>query len=287
LAKIAHHDKLYENQEFGKISLSYHLEKVADSERVSLFKKGIDKIVNKDTIFCDLGCGTGIFSIYAAKIAKRVYAVEKDDNVFDIAKKNIKKSGLSEKIDLKKGDALQVKLPEKVDVIFCEMLSIWMIEDPQVVIMNYAVKELLKPNGIMIPEKVINLAELCNFDYKYDNVQIKASIAQFTGIKHPRIMTESNVFNIISFNKLNSSEVSHTIEFKILTSGLINSVRLSSIVKISDGINFYSTDSLMPLTIVPLKNELYVEEGQKVKLNVNYRHANSLDKVCFEIEECI
>jgi predicted RNA methylase len=282
MTRVKHQKPGHKNQ--GKLSLSYHLEKVSDVERVSLFKKGIDKVVNENTVFCDLGCGTGIFSIYAARKAKKVYAVEIDDNIFSVAKENIQKSGLSKKIIPLKEDASTFSLPEKVDVVFCEMLSIWMIEEPQVEIMNHAIKELLKSGGIMIPEKVINLAELCSFDYEFEHIRMKAPIAQFTGIKRPRIMTESNVFNVISFDEINSSEVSHSMEFKTLTSGLVNSVRLSSIIKIADGINFYSTDSLMPLTVVPLENEIIVSEGQEIKLAVNYTHSESINNVHFEIK---
>jgi predicted RNA methylase len=239
--------------------------------------------VKDDTIFCELGCGTGIFSIYAAQKAKTVYAVEFDENIYEIAKRNVKQSGLVNKIQLEYVDASKIQLPEKVDVVFCEMLSIWMIEEPQVVVMNHARENLLKTNGITIPEKVINLVELCNFDYEFDNIHIKAPITQFTGIKRPRIMTKSKVFNTISFNEVNSRKVSKKIEFDLLTSGIINSVRLSSIVKITEGINFYSTDAMMPLTIVPLRNEFYAKEGQKVKLFVEYKHRDSLDRACFEI----
>lgn len=282
--RVMHHNPKYEDQRVGNFNLSYHLEMVLDNERVSPFKNAIDKHVNENTVFCELGCGTGIFSIYAARKAKKVYAVEVDDNIFEIAKENFKKSGFSEKIIPIKGDATAIELPEKVDVVFCEMLSIWLIEEPQVLVMNHAQQDLLKPGGIMIPEKVTNLAELCNIDYTFDGIRMKAPIAQFSGIKRPRIMTESKFFSTISFNKENAEEVANTIEFNPLTPGLINSVRLSSIVKVADGINFYSTDTLMPLTIVPLKNELYAAEGQKINLAVNYRHRESLDKACFEIK---
>jgi predicted RNA methylase len=284
MTRTKHHSPHYEHNGKGNFDEAYHLEMVSDLERVRLFKKGIDKLVNEDTVFCELGCGTGIFSIYAAQRAKKVYAVELDENIHRVAEQNIDQSGLSEKIVLEYGDASSIQLPEKVDVVFCEMLSIWMIEEPQVLIMNHARENLLKPGGITIPEKVINLAELCNVDYVFGDVEIKSSIAQFTGIKHPRVMTESRVFNVISFDKINPPEISKSIEFNLLTPGTINSMRLSSIVKIADGVNFHSTDSLMPLTIVPLGNELYAGEGQKVKLTANYRHRESIEDAAFGIE---
>jgi len=281
MSRTKHHAPMYENNLKGNFDLAYHLEMVSDNERVSQFKKGIDSIVDQNTVFCELGCGTGIFTIYAAQKAKQVYAVELDDKIYQIAQKNINSSGLSKKIVIMNGDASKIVLPEKVDVVFSEMLSIWMIEEPQVLVMNHAVKKLLKPNGKTIPEKIINIAEICNTDYVFNNIIIKAPIAQFTGIKAPRIMTESKVVSTINFDNINSKEANYKAQFIALTSGIINSVRLSSIVKITNGINFYSTDTLMPLTIVPLKDEKYVEEGQKIELIVKYNHRDSLNNVDF------
>jgi predicted RNA methylase len=150
--------------------------------------------------------------------------------------------------------------------------------------MNHARKNLLKLDGITIPEKVINLAELCNMDYIFDNIELKTAITQFTGIKQPRIMTESKVFNTFSFDRENAIEVKGSSEFKALTTGNINSVRLSSIVKIADGINFYSTDSMMPLEIVPLKNQRYVKEEQKIILTGTYKHNDIMNNVFFEVK---
>jgi len=283
MSRTKHHSPNYHNSQKGNFDLAYHLEMVSDSERVNQFKKGIDAAINRNSIFCELGCGTGIFSIYAAQKARKVYAVEFDENIYKIAKDNIDKSGVTNKITLILEDASNVELPEKVDTIFCEMLSIWMIEEPQVLVMNHAVKNLLKNNGITIPEKIINLAELCNTNYNFNGIQIKASMAQFTGINHPRIMTESKLVSSFNLLKENKRSVSSVTEFTALTSGVINSVRLSSIVKIAEGINFYSTDTLMPLTIVPLKHEIYVNEGQKIKLSSTYNHREHCDISCFEV----
>lgn len=285
MTRTFHHNPKYENQGKGEFNLAYQLEMIADRERVSLFKRGIDCTVDEDTVFCELGCGTGIFALHAAKKAKRVYAVEHDENIIKILKQNIKQSAYADKITIIEDDLFSVRLPEKVDIAFCEMLSMWLIEEPEVSTMNYARRNLLKPEGITIPRKVINLAELCNVDYVFDGVEMRTSIVQFTGIKRPRVMTESKVFNSFSFDRENPGEITDTLEFTVLTSGVISSVRLSSIVNIHEGINFYSTDSLMPLTIVPLKNDVFVEEGQKVWLTGHYEHRGGLNNAIFELEK--
>lgn len=280
--RTKHHNPKYKQNGGGNFNPAYHLEMISDDERVGLFKKGIDKAVDKDTVFCDLGCGTGYFSIYAAQKARKVYAVEFDETILEVAKHNIIQSGLSNRITLIPGSAFSIDLPEAVDVVFCEMLSIWMIEEPQIPVMNHACKNLLKPSGVTIPEKVINLAELGNVDYIIDGIEMRFSIVQFTGIKSPRIMTESRFFNSFSFDKTNPLAIADEIEFTSLTSGLINCARLSSIARIAEGVNFFSTDTLLPLTIVPLKKELYVEEGQRIRFNAFYNHRDSINNARFE-----
>jgi len=283
LSRTTHHEPDYDAiKSKGNFKLSYHLEMVSDSERVTQFKKAIDKVVNSDTIFCELGCGSGIFSIHAARTAKKVYAIELDPNVYEFAKKNIEASGLTN-IELINANALEVQLPEKVDVIFCEMLSIWMIDEPEVLVMNYAVENLLKPSGITIPEKIVNICELCESDYVFDGIELKASTAQFTGIKQPRVLTQSQVFNEIILSEKNDINIEKQISFQPLTSSIINSIRLTSLVKLCDGVNFYTTDTLMPQTIMPLENEVFINENTNVTVNIKYTHRSDIDSAMFKI----
>ena len=260
----------------GNFSLAYHLEMLADRERVTQFKRGIDAVVTEDTVFCELGCGTGVFSIYAAQRAKKVYAVEYDEKVFQVAKKNIENAGC-DNIELIAGDALQVTLLEKVHVIFCEMLSIWMIDEPQIPVMNRAVAQLLKHGGRTIPEAVTNLVELGDQNYEFDGVTLRTPIAQFTGIKSPRIMTESRIIRRFELNQQNPMIIDEKAIFKTLASGTINCARLTSIVQVVPGVVFYSTDTLMPQTIVPLETDVKVDCGQSITLTLQYEHNRGFD----------
>jgi hypothetical protein len=158
-----------------------------------------------------------------------------------------------------------------------------MIHEPQLIVMNSAVKRLMKPNAVSIPEKVVNLIEVCNTDYVFDNIEMRASIAQFTGIRQPRILTESKVFDSYKLNEVNKEEVDKSISMTTITSGIANSVRLSSLVKICDGVNFYTTDSLMPQTIFPLQEEIEVEDGQTIEIKAKFKFRSELKEVVFKI----
>ena len=72
----------------------------------------------------DVGAGTGILSIFAAKAgAKHVYAVEYA-NIAYHAIKIIKDNGLEDKITVIKGKIEEIQLPvEKVDIIISEWMG--------------------------------------------------------------------------------------------------------------------------------------------------------------------
>jgi protein arginine N-methyltransferase 1 len=78
----------------------------------------------KDKVVLDVGCGTGILCMFAAKAgAKLVIGVDMS-NIIDQAKEIVKDNGFEGKIVLVKGKMEEVKLPvEKVDIIISEWMG--------------------------------------------------------------------------------------------------------------------------------------------------------------------
>lgn len=74
-------------------------------------------------VVLDVGCGTGILSMFAAQAgARKVYAVDAS-NVAYKAVRNVKANGWEGTIEVIKGKVEEIKIPEKVDVIISE----WMV----------------------------------------------------------------------------------------------------------------------------------------------------------------
>ena len=73
--------------------------------------KGVERIL-------DVGTGSGSVSIEFARLGCDVTAVEKDADNFEIARKNIEKFGLNDKIELIFGEMENVDLNNRFDVIF-------------------------------------------------------------------------------------------------------------------------------------------------------------------------
>lgn len=79
--------------------------------------------VLKGATVLDVGCGSGILSMFAAQAgAKRVYAVDASAIAFK-AERNVKANGLSDVVKVIKGKIEDIQLPEKVDIVISE----WMV----------------------------------------------------------------------------------------------------------------------------------------------------------------
>lgn len=257
---------------------------VSDRARTDAIFAGLRRVLKPDTVFCELGCGTGIFSIYAASICRRVYAVEMDPQMMEIACRNFQLSEAAERIESISDNALDVELPEQVDVLFCEMMSIWTIEEPQVRVCNSARKRLLKPDGLMLPSRIVNQAELGHYDFERGGIQMKAATPLFTGIRRPAVMTERRTGRVLDFDDVVSEDLSTEIEFEAAASGDINCAVLTSLVQFGSQIVFSGSDSLMPPTVVPLDEDISVRFGDRIRFQAAARANSDFGESAFVAE---
>ena len=86
----------------------------------SILLSEFEKNIKKDAIVMDLGTGTGIISILLAEKskAKKIYAIEIQENVANMAGRSVKLNNLEEKIDIINSDIKDLKeYYNKIDVI--------------------------------------------------------------------------------------------------------------------------------------------------------------------------
>lgn len=109
----------------------------------------LEEYIKKDDIVYDIGVGSGILSIIAARLgAARVVGVDIDPVCIKVSNENIGLNGVEDKVSVKKGDLLDV-ISGKADIIVSNILAeiiVKMVPD---------VMKHLKDEGILITSGII------------------------------------------------------------------------------------------------------------------------------------
>lgn len=142
-----------------------HRSMICDRVRTEAFQRAIDSVVRPGAIVLDVGAGSGILSVFAARAgAARVYAVEQT-SIAVLAQELAAANGVSEIVTVIQGDITDVELPERVDVIVSEWLGGFGIDEGMLVPVIVARDRWLEPGGIMIPRSVTAWAALVHDRY--------------------------------------------------------------------------------------------------------------------------
>ncbi|TFY72550.1 hypothetical protein EVG20_g489 [Dentipellis fragilis] len=118
----------------------------------------------RDAVVMDVGCGTGILSLFAAKAgAKRVIAVDASD-IAQKAKRIVKANGFEDVITVIQGKVEQITLPDgitEVDVIISEWMGYALLYESMLDSVLHARDRFLKPSGVMAPSECKMNLVLC------------------------------------------------------------------------------------------------------------------------------
>ncbi len=134
--------------------IEVHRTMICDRVRTEAFRRAIGSVVRPGDIVLDVGAGTGILSLFAARAgAARVYAVERT-TVAVLAQELAAENRVAEIVQVVHGDVMDIELPEPVDVIVSEWLGGFGIDEGMLAPVIAARDRWLKPGGVMIPRSV-------------------------------------------------------------------------------------------------------------------------------------
>ncbi|OAP56520.1 hypothetical protein AYL99_09699 [Fonsecaea erecta] len=156
-----------------------HEEMLKDEVRTRSYRDAIyqNQHIFKDKVVLDVGCGTGILSMFAARAgAKHVIGVDMS-SIINKAKLIVEVNGLSKKITLLQGKMEEVELPVqhlnngKVDIIISEWMGYFLLYESMLDTVLYARDKYLQPGGLIFPDKAtIYMAGIEDGEYKEDKI---------------------------------------------------------------------------------------------------------------------
>jgi protein arginine N-methyltransferase 1 len=124
-----------------------------DGVRMDAYARAIARTVKPGSVVVDLGAGTGIFSLLAARAgARRVHAIEPNPAIWllpELAAEN----GVADRITIHHRSSLEVSLDERADVIVSDLRGTSPLMGDHVALLRDARERLLAPTGVVLPER--------------------------------------------------------------------------------------------------------------------------------------
>jgi hypothetical protein len=132
--------------------LDYHRRLLDDPWRLDAYDRALRLLVEPGMRVIDIGTGTGVLAMLAAKLGARVHAVESTP-VADLAEQLFKHNGLHDRIHLHRADASTWTPPEPVDLVIGDWMGRFIVDDGM---LNTVVASSawLRPGGRCCPSHI-------------------------------------------------------------------------------------------------------------------------------------
>uniref|UniRef100_A0A671LSL9 Protein arginine N-methyltransferase 3 n=1 Tax=Sinocyclocheilus anshuiensis TaxID=1608454 RepID=A0A671LSL9_9TELE len=188
--------------------------------------------VFKGKVVLDVGCGTGILSMFAAKAgARKVIAVDQSEIIYQ-AMDIVRSNKLEDTITLIKGRIEEIDLPvEKVDIIISEWMGYFLLFESMLDSVLYARDRYLAEDGLVYPDRCsISLAAVGDTQKHSDRIAFwddvygfkmscmkKAVIpeAVVEMLKPETVISEAAVVKTIDCGSVTVSELEFTVDFSL------------------------------------------------------------------------
>lgn len=118
-------------------------------ETTTMCIKELEKRINNEDVVFDIGCGSGILSIAAAKLgAKKTIGVDLDEVAVKVAKENAELNNVDSSVEIRYGNLMNV-VTEKADIVVANIIA------DIIAILAKDVSNFLNDDGLFIASGII------------------------------------------------------------------------------------------------------------------------------------
>lgn len=173
----------------------WHFDMLADTDRNDAFEQAIKKAVNQKTSVLDIGTGSGLLAMMAARSgAKSVVACEVNPDIAEVAERVVAANGYQDKIKVipQRSDFLEEgkDFAEKFDVIVAEILDSGGLGEGILPSLRHAHANCAKANVRIIPA----------------GISLKAKLVEVPRLHKVNPIKNVSGFDLSIFNEFNVSD---------------------------------------------------------------------------------
>jgi len=206
----------------------WHFTMLADEKRNKAYQDALEKVVELNTTVLDIGTGSGILSMMAARAgAKQIYACEMHSELAKVAREIIKQNGFEGQIEVfnQKSTLLDIEKNnlDKADVLVSEILDAGVIGEGVLPSIRHALMNLCKEGVKIIPAKTKLYACLIEIPSRSKLAPIKEisgfDLSHFDRFRIPDEYTTINLINE-SYQSLSEEFFLHEYDFYNIPSAI-------------------------------------------------------------------
>lgn len=269
------------------IPLHYHYQMLLDESRMKGFEEAIQRAVPPQGLVVELGAGTGVLSSFAARNARKVWGVERNPQMAEVATRLINENGLSDRVEIIRADAKDYCPPEPVDVVICEMLHSGLLREKQLQVIdafkkNYKARFPDTRLPTFIPEATILACQPVQQNFTFHGY--RAPIPMFFEPHNPETgtssLTDPLVYSFFEYRGNLPQDLSFQTSIKVATTGELNAVRFvtKNVLYVNlqenrtvDWHNFYM--------VLPLHAPIPVTVGDRIIIRFSYRPGDPIESL--------
>lgn len=263
---------MYDITDYGRM--------LADEERINAYTKALERVVDSDSVVVDIGTGTGIFALIAARLgAGRVFAIDPNEAI-EIAREIVIANGYGDRVECIQDVSTNVDLPEPATIVASDITGALPLMGGRISALVDARERLLGPAGMLIPQADALFAALAEspreyslvsnwdkYDYGFD-MSAARELACNNWWKErrssSRLLTKGQCWARLDYTVIVASSTRGEFQCEVTQSGTAHGVLVWFDTQLMDGLEF--SGSLNPLSIYsrvffPLRTPVDVASG--------------------------